>query len=72
MMFKVKLITSGGGQREIEIEATSVQDARDQTTTTYKNCTILDVDLIPKKGHIRVYASGDQIELPQESIYIPF
>lgn len=72
MMFKVKLITSGGGKRELDLEATSVQDARDQVNQTYKNCEITNVDLIPKKGQIRLFWQGDQIEAPENSLYVPF
>lgn len=72
MRFKVKLTTKGGARREIEIDATSVQDARDQTNETYKDCTIHDVDLIPKAGYLRLYSDGEQTEAPVESIYKPF
>jgi len=72
MLFKVKLTTSGGGKRDLEIEATSVQDAKDQASKTYKNCKISDIDLIPKKGKIRLYSHGDQVEAPADSLYDPF
>lgn len=72
MRFKVKLTTKSGGEREIEIDATSVQDAKDQTKQTYKDCTIHEVDLIPKEGYLRLYSDGEQTEAPVESIYKPF
>lgn len=73
MKFKVNLTTSGGSVRELEFEdCTSVQDAIDQANTTCKNCTINSVDLIPKAGWVRLYSDGDQIEIPDNSIYIPF
>lgn len=72
MRFKVKLTTKDGGKREIEIDATSVQDAKNQTNETYKDCTIHDVDLIPKAGYVRLYSHGEQTEAPVETIYEPF
>jgi hypothetical protein len=72
MKFKVKLVTSEDEKKELELEATSVQDAKDQANDTYKNCNIVAVDLIPKKGQIRLFSYGDQVEAPEESLYIPF
>lgn len=72
MQFKVNLITGAGGKREITIEGTSVQDASDQMKELYPGYSITNVDLIPKKNHIRVYQDGEQIEIPQGTIYKPF
>lgn len=72
MRFKVKLTTKGGGKREIEIDATSIQDAKDQANETYKDCTIHDVDLMPRAGYVRLYSHGEQTEAPVETIYKPF
>lgn len=74
MTFKVKLFTSGGGRREVELPATSVQDAIDQTMRTYINCKIESVDLIPQKqDSIRIFAGyGEQYEIGRSLIYDPF
>jgi hypothetical protein len=72
MRFKVKLKTKDGRKREIEIDATSLQDAREQVNETYKGCTIHNVDLMPKAGYIRLYSHGEQTEAPVETIYEPF
>lgn len=73
MRFKVKLALSGGGNRELELEdCSSVQDAIEQAKSTYNNCVIKSVDLLPKAGYVRAYSDGEQIEVPVDSIYIPF
>lgn len=72
MRFKVKLTTKGGGKREVEIDATSVQDVKDRVEETYKDCTIQGIDLIPRSGYVRLYSHGEQLEVPIESIYKPF
>lgn len=73
MNFKVKLITSGGGKRQIDLPATSVQDAIDQAKESYLGCTIESVDLIPSKmNNIRIYDRGEQTECDRSLIYNPF
>jgi hypothetical protein len=72
MKFKLDITTSGGGERTIEQEATSVQDAITLVTTTYPKCKIKTIDLIPKSGCARIYSNGDQLEVPVGVIYIPF
>lgn len=72
MQFKLDITTSGGGERIIEQEATSVQDAITQVTTTYPKCKVNTIDLIPKPGCAWIYSNGDQLEVPVEVIYIPF
>lgn len=73
MKFKVKLRTSGGGKREVDLPATSVQDAIDQTKESYRGCTIVSVDLIPSNiNGIRLYDHGQQVECDKSLIYHPF
>jgi len=73
MRFKVKLITNGGGKRELELPATSVQDAIDQTKESYPGCSIKGVDLIPERlNTVVVYDGGDQKECDWSLIYHPF
>ena len=73
MQFLVKLKTNRGGLREVELTASSVQDAIDQAKESYKDCVIRDVDLIPKsRNSIRLYSHGDQTECDASLIYRPF
>lgn len=73
MNFKVNLITSGGGKRELDLPATSVQDAINKTKETYSGCIIKSVDLIPSKiNNIRIYDRGEQTECDRSLIYHPF
>jgi hypothetical protein len=73
MNFKIKLRTSGGGKREVDLPATSVQDAIDQIKELYINCTISDIDLITSNvNNIRLYSHGEQVECDQSLIYRPF
>lgn len=73
MKFKVKLRTSGGGKREVELPATSVQDAIDQINQSYPGCTILGTDLMPSNiNSIRIYDHGQQTKCNKSLIYHPF
>lgn len=73
MRFKVKLITSGGGKRELELPATSVQDAIDQANSIYKGCTIEKIDLIPQRSDtIIIFSHGEQFEENRNILYNPF
>ena len=73
MKFKVILTTSGGGKRELELPATSVQDAIDQAKESYPGCNIKAVDLIPQ-GHNTtiIFSYGEQYEVGRSLIYDPW
>ncbi len=49
LKFVVRLITNRGGRRDLELPASSVQDAVDQARALYKKCVIEHVDLIVRK-----------------------
>lgn len=49
LKFVVRLLTNRGGVRDVELEATSVQDAYDQANVLYKKCIILHIDLVVRK-----------------------
>jgi hypothetical protein len=73
MIFKIKLTTTGGGERNIELPATSVQDAVEQIKKIYPDHKLKDINLIPsRKGTVVVYSNGDQEEIDTSSIYYPF
>lgn len=73
MRWKVKLRTSGGGKREIELNATSISDAYSQAQESYPGCTIEGADLIPAKiTDIRIYDHGEQTTCDRLLIYDPF
>jgi hypothetical protein len=73
MRWSIKLITSGGGKREVELDATSISDAHAQIIESYPGCTITGSDLIPAKiTDIRIYDHGQQTTCDRSLIYHPF
>lgn len=49
LKFVVRILTAGGGRRDVNTDATSVHDAIDQTKVLYPNCQMVHVDVIVKK-----------------------